>query len=1568
MNESTTELLWRSTPPVRDAAKRKVKRRLVVGLAFCLCLAGAALGVASLIDTAPDPLFIAYYSTLAPEGALTLDHPTAREYEALKSGAALASFSRRTIARSQHAFQEELSALAENSDKGLVLYLSCSAGLNSDGHIVLRHARPDAGAAAITLHSVLDEIKDCPARKKLLVLDIVWPAHEIESGFFPAIANDLIDIELKNVPDQRRLVLCSTSKGQYAFNNLAAGRTVFGDYFDRGMAGAADGCNDSHTFDGRVMVRELANYLQMHVDRWAMLNRGLRQTPRLLGDGVDFDLAAYSLPLKPPADLSESLREYPKWLLEGWEQRDKMVADGKLESYPWLTRRLEAALLQAELRWRSGADEATVQSDYVLRESEFKRLLERFESYLTEPRPFSLAQLELLQPVDATKASAALAVMLSDFQAQSSQAPAASWPALRDKLAGEFMVKAKEESDAAVAIAVFIALCNDTTGSRDTIRWLDRVLRSRQPRPLYEETNVIRRLAELDVPDDQWPAANVRALLRVVRLGEQAISDPCAFVWSGDFLSLAAQQRHNGEVLMWSPGFAAPSEVERLLAVAEQRFSAALESSRTVDLAVRTCDRGFRLLQAYAGYLEHEVSDDNWRAALAAVGQLCDELGSDQKHGGAVAERVQSLRRLTAVAVMQLNTLERPFLPANVDRLCEAAQTELAGPLQVQRLDAVLSTPLLDAPQRLAAWQARNALAHRLNLATQKLDEEGPISKEAFAKLVFSITQGDLLQNGSMNAVWRRLQRAAAILKLAGWPLDQLPVLSYDPQKESCTEFDAAREAASKLQQIWRHLLALQIEQDQNTMAAARLVWVATPYYPMPALDDPARNPRMQQHAKQARRRWSWLSERYRYAARDCIRPDFYAETARLYETLAPAPPEAFVQVLSCGPAAGAGTSALNPLASTDPLAPAPASSAAPIDTASSDTLVAAIQWRVAGGAAPVKGAVKVDILAESDSLSAKVLNKTLDPNGPLLVALTSHPAVAGAPGETPLGVMVRFLINGKTYHYRLASSSLLEGDQVAVVVSETTTPPAESIEQLDVRPSGAPRTYYLFARNRSGDPQNCRVEMEGAGPVTLSLAAGETKPILFVGAPPQPKAPLPRIEEPVVVRVVDAASGQPLGSRALWPTVLSPRNYVRASDVRFLPESSTRNRLEAVVTVAGLPPGGPCAVKLLASPDNIPGLSSIKTGLFQGALQEGQSLTLFAQDMQLQAGVGPNGEFSIAADGAPRVFVYETTFARQGTAVSPRRLLSPRVLMSAPAILAAAPTMQVQLQVDNGPDDSTLEVAIGQNSDAGFLAESVMNLSTPQEFQIGFSPFGKGGAWMFSGGVNDWSPELDIAGVVGRRVVQVRLLDRAGRQLGIAQQPVIIDDSPPQNLYFVAPPAYASDKEPLNLTAAGFDSLSGVAQVDFFVGKPVDKKVPATAVLYPADQDGAAWTVQLPPSKLLGPTAITARFTDGAGLFSFVTTVVNFNADPPAPVGGVAGVVVEGSRPQANLDVWLINAAGKVVASTKTGANGRFDFNQAKPGAYTVWAEQSFPSRKATADVTVVAGKQVDASLDLAL
>src|SRR5262249_13058894 len=248
---------------------------------------------------------------------------------------------------------EKLSDALKNARKNaLVVHLSGFA--RSDGgklYLLPSKARLHDPSSWLPMEDVLRRIADARVRRTLVILDIYQPLDNPRLGMLADdVATPLQDLFRKKFAAEM-LLLCPCQPGEVPLVSEEMGQSAFGYYLEEGLRGFADGYNDTEYRDRRVTVRELADFVKARVGRWALRNRGVRQTPVLLGERGDFALVVKEesdkLEENPPlADL-----KYPAFLDKAWQVRDEWLASYPVA--PEQVHQLETSLLRLEKSWRS---------------------------------------------------------------------------------------------------------------------------------------------------------------------------------------------------------------------------------------------------------------------------------------------------------------------------------------------------------------------------------------------------------------------------------------------------------------------------------------------------------------------------------------------------------------------------------------------------------------------------------------------------------------------------------------------------------------------------------------------------------------------------------------------------------------------------------------------------------------------------------------------------------------------------------------------------------------------------------------------------------------------------------------------------------------------------------------------------------------------------------------------------------------------------------------------------------------------------------------------------------------
>jgi hypothetical protein len=632
-------------------------------------------------------------------------------------------------------FLKELGDLGKGqpADDPLVIYLCGHVQTARDGG--LDFLPGDAGLgdenAWVPMADVMRLIKQSPAKQRLLLVDVMQPFVNLREGvlYDDAAARAAAVLREAADDDPGLLVLCASSPGQHSLASEELGHTVFVYYLLQGLSGKADGWNDGRRLDNRVSARELAAFVTAHVDRWASRNRGLRQTPLLLGaQDTDFSLVVCERERRvEPAPLN---RAYPEGLRKEWDRRDQWLADARVRTPPALVRDLEAAVLRAEERWRGGADlEKAVLPDLqtTVREIDSRR---KAPPPLAKPRSLAEAVAGGLKPpADVDPELMRRLTQLADLRLRGAATPpdAAALTQLDDKK--KALLKDYDNKPFELAWTLFRAARKDASLRPEDLReWSALLHPEGKPAPDYAEVALLDALAALPVKtaDTDWPAAAVAAALELTDEAEQAEAQlrllaPAVPGWLkeelGYWRDAAAQKRDEARALLLD----APAPADRAKSLqplkealsGERGYTALKDGVLAVRAAVHVRDDAQDFLAAFAPYLEHDRKRaDDWRAAVDQTRALDDLLTRKSPDGA-------SARWLRAVAAQRrdlqdvLNRLRRPLESARLKELID--QSPRSGGADAEELNALLRTTALPAADRVMLWDGWRKLAGRLN-------------------------------------------------------------------------------------------------------------------------------------------------------------------------------------------------------------------------------------------------------------------------------------------------------------------------------------------------------------------------------------------------------------------------------------------------------------------------------------------------------------------------------------------------------------------------------------------------------------------------------------------------------------------------------------------------------------------------------------------------------------------------------------------------------------------------------------------------------------------------------------
>jgi hypothetical protein len=620
--------------------------------------------------------------------------------------------------------REKLKDLSNRDERSLVLHIS-SLALSHDKQVFLLPAdangdRPDTW---LRLSEVLEAMQACPTKRKLLILDVMKSPADPRLGMICNDVAERVEQAVREMSGCSFWVLCACSPGQVSLVSDDLRQSVFGYYLGLGLRGKADNHGPNPKADGRVCVKELADFVAEKVDRWAFANRGTRQTPLLLGAGEDFELSlAENDPDKPLDDLQD---DYPSLLQEGWKARDGWLADGGLHDSPRVVRTLESVLLWAEHRWSGGFAFERVRENPITSLRQYQDQMR--QSRPTQPprsRSLAIAVSAARQEPDEPVVDELKDLAREADQIGSDKEKAAALQAVAAKQ--DAWVKKLDGQPLKLAEATYRAALHDPRYAK--LHFLGELLNKVQPQPEFAETLIVQRLAAVDAK--RWPTSlgSVRKLLRVARERERVIgADASLAAWIASPLEATASRQHEGEELLFSGEAEKMDRAGALLEDVERGYASCGRTVEVLQDATQLMDDAFHFLPGFVTYLTARptpsaTDEQSWTEAAHACRRIHELLANPPQPTSTASaqakddgESMLAIRQEMTTLRDRLEIMRKPFQSKNLEQLLvQCARTD-AAPATVVEIQAMLATPLVRGEMRVALWKANLALSRRLH-------------------------------------------------------------------------------------------------------------------------------------------------------------------------------------------------------------------------------------------------------------------------------------------------------------------------------------------------------------------------------------------------------------------------------------------------------------------------------------------------------------------------------------------------------------------------------------------------------------------------------------------------------------------------------------------------------------------------------------------------------------------------------------------------------------------------------------------------------------------------------------
>lgn len=730
-------------------------KALFVGLLLIVALAGVLLGIL-LLPTAPVNAYLVsvhfslYEDTSLPPVAFAEQDTkllvdclpknsenafTAGELEPLRNKL-------KAIAEGKIRLEPgESNAKTLEEGQPFIFHLVGHAAIANDAvHLLPLKANTDDPKTWLPLADVLKALADCPTKKKLLLLDLGRPRL---NAFLGPLHDDVTPKLHEWLSKQRSELPCpvivSCSPGEESLVIPQAGASSFAFYLAEGLRGAADGYGTPAP-DRKVKVRELAEFVRVRVARWARQNRDVPQLTKLFEppEFQDFDLM---LDVPPPIIEDPELQNLPFakiGMTEGWASLAELPAASARRAGPQLARWSASAIRAEQIYAANPADTRT--ADAVRNANlwwEEVRNAGRTPDLLAYR---TLANVAIPTPprptTPPTPDPAIVFRMALDRYARAALPDGGTKiddKELTDRK-GEFEAAASNLTPAVAAKLIWIWMTeryaeNAQPKSRE-IAFVASLLKGvlKNETELFVEPIALIRIATLELPPFERPEARA-TLWKFVRVqaaaGQSLRHGSVGFAWVASDLNQADEANLATEQSLWAAVSRADVEkVDRALDDLLQKYQNIDDRFATFAAARDALDDGIRVLVGTA--LSHAEFDwplsterdaatfQDWNNLAIQTKRLADEL--DRRPPANWETR--NLKRLTRDILELTAKLLKEVEPAAIKRFVDGATS--ARPADLRRYRAALLTAILAGTDRAKVWDAAEAIATRLHLATRK--------------------------------------------------------------------------------------------------------------------------------------------------------------------------------------------------------------------------------------------------------------------------------------------------------------------------------------------------------------------------------------------------------------------------------------------------------------------------------------------------------------------------------------------------------------------------------------------------------------------------------------------------------------------------------------------------------------------------------------------------------------------------------------------------------------------------------------------------------------------------------
>ena len=1243
-------------PPLLNGALR----RMLLRIGCLLLLFGAIAGVGSLLQRPPEPCFVELRLTSAPTDWSLRETVAENDFQAFREGGYFSNYrSLPTGPATDLLVADQFAWLAGRPEsQSVILYIFGTAFIDGDDELQVS-INGQSRSDTISLNDILERLRRCPARGKLVVIDLMPPEDGLPwTTTCSEIARN-VENSLDTSDDPRRIALVAYGEQGRSLVGTHWQRSGLGYYFEQALQGHADGALDGKE-DGCVTARETAAYAQRHVERWAYTTQGDMQRPQVFGEGEDFALV--TVPHRQRREMHETPTdtdtEYPKWLAVAWNSRAQSWDRGDYRLHPRTYCRMEMAILKAEEQWRGGRDPKTIQTDLNHQLQDFQQQLRKEQSTLPSAAAYSVGE---VCPTESTNAEAKSTRekwrhLFSDIVAKTQGMPPAAANPVKQKLTQVFEKDTQPVADEVFIPAAFEVLASTNQFSTSLLVLVDDLITRRQPQPQYVETLLLRRLADCarNLSHD-FDLQLAQRSLQVAMCSSQTAAASHSFPRTADERRNAWQRQHNGDFIVLRPGYGPAADAIANLQQAQKAFEGIQQESDALESAHATLDAALLRLPLSYRHLDQQPSKVRlWHDAIETASKLADALLPEQNSAcdyQRIAMQATALRAL-------LQSLEEPFTQKATEQLVRQAKSRQQLGSVRRKMETALRWPALAAEQRqllVAAIRAVDAANYEL------------LAKESEIRRPNS-------QPKSPDVAFDSLQASRAVCQLAG-------TMHISATESDLTSITAYRTQADKIMR----------RDDVPTSIRLRCGTVFPADRQIPWLDALDKNPFLARERALRTTHFAWLAEEFAYRAHDDT-PVLNMELSRRFAAIASPESESYLHLL------------------TSSQVQRPSARVPEVDVD--------LRWQLLGETAKHdtvehKAARDVKVLWQGDfnSLSLQPLGEGAT------IRWKQSPSNAGC-----RGMIVTTQAMGRTWHFPLTAVDAPWGSQLQLLIAKRADATPAAATSLRLRPAKAVQPYWLSIANPTLREGEVKVEIPGVGSASVQLNRQSVVAVSFPPPKKGIPLPVFENELPVRIidtKSGEVLTSRRLPLEVVSPSqyvrVLESRFFPGEDGDNELSMTMAADGLPP-----GPPCVVEMKLSGESVPGLVSVTSGRLRGELPSS---GEPLTLNASGLELIDGVGTQAEFSLTVDGVPRALTFAGAFSRRGDPTTPRQVARPQIGIDVPQFALAGAGFRVPVHVIQGPSDAAVHLRIGKIETGGFVSQLHQKTSSLRQQQVQVSP-----------------------------------------------------------------------------------------------------------------------------------------------------------------------------------------------------------------------------------------------------